>query len=117
MINVGELMTDPDFARALTLRRPTGSFGNEGEFTSTYADSSIVGSVQPATPQELEMLPEGSTVRDVISVWSATEIRMGDGNTAEPDVLVIDGASFKVIKAEPWGAAGYFRVFAEGFIP
>lgn len=117
MINVGELMTDADFTRTFTLRRPTGTFSDDGEFTSTYADTQLVGIVQPATPNELEMLPEGSRAKDVISVWSATLLRMADGKLLESDILVVDAQSYRVIRAEPWGDAGYFRVFAEGFVP
>ena len=117
MIDVSELMDDPDFARSFTVRRPTGTFGADGEFTSTYKESQLRGIVQPATAREVQMLGQGERLGDVISVWSAEEMRAGDGNKRESDVLVVDSKSYRVIKAEPWADAGYFRVFAEKYVP
>jgi hypothetical protein len=117
LIDVSELMDDPDFARSFTLRRPAGAFSVDGVFASSYSDRQLVGIVQPATPREIQMLPEGSRLKDIISVWSASEMRGADGKAAESDILVVDGKSYRVVRAEPWAHAGYFRVFAEGFVP
>lgn len=117
MIDVSELLADPDFARRLTLRRPRATtFTNEGEAQAAYGEESIVGVVQPASAAELKIMPEGSRLDDVLSVWSAEELRTGDGKTTEPDVLVIDRKSYKVVKCEPWPDNGYWRAFAEGFV-
>lgn len=117
MINVAELLTDEDFARRLMLRRPRATtFDNEGEALASYGETSIIGVIQPATPAELKLMPEGSRLDDVLSVWCAEELRAGDGKTLEPDVLVIDRKSYKVTKCEPWADNGYWRVFAEGFV-
>lgn len=117
MIDVRELMTDPDFAKGITRRRPTLAVANEGEATYTYADRCITAIVQPAKPSEVALLPEGSRLNEILSVWSAEDLRGAHGNTTESDVLVIDGASYRVVKAEPWQANGYVRAFAERFIP
>lgn len=117
MIDVSELMTDPELSRTFTVRRPRGEFANEGEFTSSYKDTLIRGVVQQAKPNDLKFLPEGTRIDDILSVWSAEEMRGGDGKTQEPDVLLIDGAYFKVIRAEPRPDGGYWRVFVQGYIP
>ncbi len=116
MINVSELMFDPDFVRSFVVRRPSGAFDATGIYTSSYEDFAFTGAVQPATPAELQMLPSGSTQENVISVWSAAEMRMDNGNDVGSDLVIVDGASYRVIKAEPRGDNGYFRVFAEGIV-
>lgn len=117
-IDVSELMSDADMGpQAITLRRPTVVQSPEGDVTSTSADTTITALVQPATPQELQMLPEGSRNGNVVSVWSISEIRVSDGATNESDVLIVAGAFFKVIKLEPWAGNGYFRAFAQGYVP
>lgn len=117
MINVAEVVADPDFTRTFTVRRPTSTFANEGVHTSTYTDSTLTGIVQPASPKEMELLPEGHRVGDVIAVWSTLEMRAGNADTIEADVIVVDGKSYKVLRCEPWADAGYWKVLAEGFVP
>lgn len=117
MINVGELMTDPDFVRGFTVRRPNGVFSVDGVFTSSYRELYLHGIVQPASPRQIAVLPEGTRVDDVISVWCSEELLSADGKKQESDIIVVDGYYYRVVKAEPWGDAGYFRVFAEGYIP
>jgi hypothetical protein len=117
VINVGELMSDPDFAQQITLRRPTLAVANEGEASYTYQERCLTAIVQPAKPSDVAQLPEGSRVGDIISVWSGGEISAGNGASVEADVLVVDGRHFRVIKAENWGRNGYFRALAEGFVP
>ena len=117
MIDVSEIMSDPDFTKSITRRRATLAVANEGEATYTYADRCITAIVQPAKPSEVALLPEGSRLNKILSVWTACDLRAADGDATESDVLVIDGASFRVVKVEPWQTNGYVRVFAEGFIP
>lgn len=117
LVDVSELMDDPDFARTFTLRRPTTTLANEGEVSNTYDDADLVGIVQPARPDDVQFLPEGVRLANLISVWSASEMIPGDGTGTLPDVVVVDGQSYRVVKCEPWGGNGYFRVFAEGFVP
>jgi len=116
MISVAELMLDPDFVRTFTVRRARGAFADEGVYSSTYQNMTIVGIVQPASPRELLMLPEGSRLKDVIAVWSNLEMRVADGDKLESDIVVVDGKTYRVIKCEPWPQAGFFKVLAEGYV-
>lgn len=117
MINVVELMSDPDFASTFLVRRPRGDRDDAGVFqVLDYTDTSVVGIVQPADPAAVQMLPEGERLGNVIEVWSAAELRASDAAEALSDVLVVDGQSFRVIKSEDWSANGYSHVFAEGFL-
>ena len=118
MINVAELMNDPDFASTFLVRRPRGDRDDAGVFSVLdYTDIPVVGIVQPADPDAVQMLSEGERLRNMIEVWSATELRASDAVEALSDVLVVNGQSYRVIKTEDWSANGYSHVFAEGFLP
>lgn len=120
MVDVSELMNDPDFAETIVLRRPLAAqFAADGGSAAAYApDVNITAIVQPADAQQISSLPEGSIGPGAIkSVWSATDLRMADGSTTEADVLVIDGLSFKVVGEERWDDNGYRFVLAAQFIP
>lgn len=113
-----ELMDDDDFASTFTVQRPTGAFAADGTWAiSGMEEIETIGIIQPATARELELLPEGSRLGDVISVWSRDTVRGADGKTVEPDIIVNCGKSYRVVKVDPRSPHGYTRVFAEGFIP
>lgn len=117
MINVAELMTDRDFTTTIKVRRPKGQFQDEGQYRMTYEDEELTAIVQPASDALLQMMPEGSRLNEMIEVWCRCLLRVADGAKVESDVLVHCGKNYRVVKAEPWGQNGYYRVVAEGFTP
>lgn len=116
-VSVREMMTDPELVRAFKIRRPSGSFGNEGVYTSTYKTIDLTGIVQPANPRDVQLLPEGDRSTEIISVWSACRISAADGNKAEADIVLLGEKSYRAIKEVAWGAegGGYFKVLAQRF--
>jgi len=110
-------MTDLEFARRITLRRPRVSFENEGEAKTVYDLDTILAVVEMPTPGQVQTLPEGTRFDDLISVWSASELRAADGKRIESDVLIVDGNHYKVTQVEDRSANGYFKAIATGFMP
>lgn len=121
MIDVSEVMRDPEFTSAITLRREAGAYSTDpastGEWTPSYAETQIVAIVQPASPEELLLLEEGERNKNTISVWSVSELRGGDGKRQQPDVLIVDGRYYRVIRVEPRPDGNYFRAVAQGYVP
>ena len=119
LIDVSEIMTDPDFVVTVTVRRPTApTFSNEGVATYGYLpDQSITAIVQSATPADLKSLPEGVNLQGVVSVWSGTQIKIGDQSGKGSDVIVYQGVSYRVRSMDDRSDNGYWRVLAERFIP
>jgi hypothetical protein len=120
LVDVSELMTDPDFVTTITLRRPVpATFAVDGSSETTYAaDVPVTAIVQPADAQQIVTLPEGSRGPGAVKcIWSATALRMADGAANEADVLIIDGISFKVVGEERWDDNGYRFVLAAEFSP
>lgn len=116
MIDVSELMTDPDFARAFQVRRMTGSYANEGEWSETATTLNKTGVIQPATSEDaINFLPEGERQKNLIRIWCAEEIRMGDGDGKCSDEVIVDGQYYRVAFSKPWGANGYWFAIAVGF--
>src|SRR5574343_511969 len=58
MIDMSDIITDPDFMETFTVYRKTGTFG-EGGYTTTEVAIDMAGPVIPANPDELAMVPEG----------------------------------------------------------
>lgn len=120
MIDVSELMQDPDFASMIEVtRQGAGSYANEGVFTP---GASVVSSwpavVQPANAADItNFLPEGERTNNVIKIYSAQLIQMSDGESVQADTLVWQGASYRVAFSKPWNLHGYYFVLAVGYVP
>lgn len=120
IVNVAELMTDPDFTSTIVLRRPAPArLANEGENIATYLDDvNVTAIVQPATAEDVLSLPEGDRGSGrILRVWSATALQMADGVARDADVLVVGGDSFRVVGEQKWDGHGYRFVLAKEFIP
>ncbi len=117
MIDVSELMTDGDFTKCFTVKRPAVTIAVDGSLSTSYTEFEVIGIVQPAKPSEILSMPEGLRIDDLISVWSLTPIHGSDGNKTGSDILLIGGAPWRVIKEEDRRDNGYTRVFATGYIP
>jgi hypothetical protein len=77
-----------------------------------YADATISASVQQATPAEIAALPEGARSKNVVKVYSATEIRCE--GTAQ-DIIIAGGRSYRAVKIERWLEQGYVVAYCEEF--
>lgn len=117
MINVAELMRDPDLAQPFQIERAGGAF-DEGEWIPA-APTVInkVGIVQPAKREDqLALLPEGTRLGNMIAVFCDEELRIDDADTKRSDVIVWHGNPYRVISSKPWADNGFWQVWAEGFV-
>jgi hypothetical protein len=113
MINVVELLTDPDFTRTITRRRPTTTLGYEGEAANTYGTAtSVVGSVQPAKLSDVQFLPEGARLSDTMAFFTAADVSAGNGRSQLPDILIDGAQTYRVLHLEDFRLNGYVRVLA-----
>lgn len=116
MIEISDLLSDPDFAQAFTIRRETGSFV-EGEWIKATVEIAGFGVVQPVSEADvLAFVPEGERQNNWIKIYSPTEIRQGNARDLMSDIVVWRGETFRVAKAKHWEAQGYWQVFAKGFV-
>lgn len=72
----------------------------QGGATSSFT---IEASVQPATPDDIQLLPEGKRDRLAYTLYSDTALRIANDNTQQPgDVVTIDGETFEAMARRPW---------------
>lgn len=117
MINVAELMTDPDMAQSFQVERASGAFSNEGEWAQTVATLDMTGIIQPAKREDqLAILPEGSRLGNMIVVYCAQELRIDNADSQRSDVIVWHGNPYRVVATKHWADHGYWQVWAEGFV-
>lgn len=99
-----------DVVRTLTVyRRPAGSRVKGRVLEAAEASFSISATVQPATPEDLEVLPEGTRTDAVLVFHTEDELRDGaspDG--APPDEVEDDGERWVIHHVGPWQEWGDF---------
>ena len=71
LIDVSELLTDPDFTNTVTLIRRASTVNTYGENVMTETQSTITAVVQGANTESLERVPEGARLSDLIEIGRA----------------------------------------------
>lgn len=117
MINVSELMTDPDFATTFTIKRMVGSWVREGEWQTAPTEiPGIVGIIQPAKSEYvLRFVPEGERSVGYIAIYCNQEVQMGNGKDKESDVVVWNDQTFRVAFSDRWAEHGFWFAIAQEF--
>lgn len=100
-IDVSELMIDPDFVDPVVLVHRTPTVSNLGENSLQEITVATVGSVQPASGQTIQRLPDAMRVGDVNSFWVRGEI-VSDGNCQYPDLIQYKGVAYAVQTVNNW---------------
>lgn len=125
MIDVSELITDPDFAARYTVYRRTGKWV-KGRFTVSEPEIlNFFGAVQPASEREIQQLHIGDSEQGVMKFFtrkpndlyitrefSESDDNGNDDNAQVSDEIKFDGRMYKVLKVMPWHNGGWCRAFA-----
>lgn len=95
--------------RTVTRRRygaqTMGSDGRPDRGATT--DTTLTVVVAPASPRQLELLPDGARAREVVSVHAHTELRTVDQHAGTPaDEVLIDGVTYEVQRVDEWPTLG-----------
>lgn len=113
-MDLSVLLTDPDFARPFAVIRRTERVDERGRADYAQERFDALGSIQPATPKELERLPEGDRHKETVAVFTATALRAGDEETGTaPDWLERHGALYEVTSLDNWTTEGFCHALAQ----
>lgn len=85
------------------LAREKGRVVDAGEATKFKAE----GGIQPATPKDMQRLPEGQRTNATIAIWTDCLLLTGDSPNTRPDRVVpcsgvYKGVEFEIQSVEPW---------------
>lgn len=97
LIDVSELLTDPDFTNTVMLIRRASSVNSYGENVLTETSSSITAVVQGANTETLERVPEGARLSDLIDVYYKGALH-AESPSGYADVIVWGGKRYQVFQ-------------------
>lgn len=118
MIDISEIVNDPDFAQSFSVLRSVGSFDGNGKWSmGTPATLSRYGVIQPSKQNDIVLyVPEGERIGEMITVYCSQDILMSDAKNQQSDIIVkSDGAKYRVAYSKPWQQHGYWFAIAVGF--
>lgn len=119
MIDVTEILQDPDFADNYTVIRTKGAWV-KGRFEIVETRKlSYFFPVHPATEKELEQVPEGDRTKEVKIFFCVRPkqlyiTRMNNEHSDDgyiSDKVHYDGKEYKIVKVKDWTSHGWSRCF------
>lgn len=101
LLDVSDLLLDPDFINAVQVIRRTTTVDDFGKNVLMESTIETWASVQPASTKAIQRLPEALRSADIRSFYLKLEI-VQDSDSAYPDIMVFNGKRFQIISAAPW---------------
>jgi hypothetical protein len=121
MIDVSDLIEDPDFAFPYTIVRRTGAW-LDGRFVVSDPPDRLpyYGAVQPATTRDIEQLGIGDNEKGVMKffcrqpkdIYLTRNFNDSDETAQVSDEIEFNGYVYKVLQISPWQQNGWTRAFA-----
>jgi hypothetical protein len=108
VIDVSEVITDPDFAQPFSILRTTGSFGEGGWIPNASTSIPTYGVITVANEKELDQIPEGDRIKGAMIFHTVTEIRTTNVGGIS-DQIEWNGDLYKIYQVAPWKDYGYYR--------
>lgn len=115
MINVGELITDPDFCQTFTVYRNIGFWSSEGIFETSETSFRTTGVITPLKTKELDQLPEGDRIQGGVNIYTnvalfTTHLKAAattDGYVS--DEVVWQNERWKIVNTANFVDYGYYK--------
>jgi hypothetical protein len=115
MINIAEMMADPDFLSELPVQviHRGSAVNNHGEgVLFEAAAKTIPAIVQPASGNVLMRLPEAARLKQTIRVWCAEPLQV-ESVSGYADILLYKGRRWIVTVLDDYSTWGYSRALAQ----
>ena len=111
MINVEELILDPDFGQTYTVTRSVGTFG-PGGFQNRQTQFRIFGVIEPITAKDLEQVPEGDRVIGLMTFYSTVPLYITSvENSGLSDQITWSNEQWRIQQVLEWADFGYWKAF------
>lgn len=114
MINVQEIITDPDFCQTFTVSRSSGDFGKGGWAESTPTTITMIGVVTVANEKDMQQVPEADRVMGAMMFHSTEAIytTRAKDTPATSDKIQWRGEWYRVAKVWPLVDYGFYKAYA-----
>ena len=115
MINVSQVLNNPNLSQEFTVSRSSGGeFTENGWVEGTPTQITMRGVVTVAAEKDLVQVPEGDRVRGAMVFYAPAELYITHGGASKgtSDVITWRGESYRVASVKPYGDYGYWKAVA-----
>lgn len=113
MIDVSEMLNDPDLCESFTITRTTGTFQIGGWVKNIPQQIQAYGAVRNTSGKELDMIPEADRVKNTLTFRSVTPMfETSEANGMISDVLAFHGEQYRILAVKDYSSQGYYLAIA-----
>lgn len=112
LLDVSEVLLDPDFADSLVCTRQSQTVGNDGMAVNTTTDTDFVGVVTAASGNNLVRTPEGAYTTGDLCIVTPYRLRTSATGDGVADVVTWNGARYTVTQVNDYSRYGAGFVWA-----
>lgn len=114
MIDVSEILNDPDICQEFTILRSTDGKFVMGGWEDKTQQIPGYGAITVASSKQLEMLPEGDRPSGAMAFYSTQELFTThvDPKPGTSDILLWRGEKYRIMQVKPWIDFGYWLAIA-----
>jgi len=120
MLNIAELLSDPDFVQSVVVNRRVNQLVTTGDAAGEIGIQTFLLSVnmcvQPVKdPDDLNVLPEGQRSSKMMKFYSLVALHCDDGDLPSGstdaifDVVQWNGEKYKLLHVRNWADYGYYE--------
>jgi len=111
LVDLNEVVNDPDLAEPFTLLRTTGNFVQGGYQPNRTQAIASFGVISSPSGEELKQIPEGDRVEGMITIHTQNEIKETNPNGIS-DVVLWLGQKYRVIKVWKYANRNFWYAIA-----
>lgn len=112
LLDVSEVLLDPDFADSLVCTRQSQTVGEDGLATNASADTPFIGVVTAASGNNLVRTPEGAYTTGDICITTPFRLRTSATGDGVADVVTWNGTRYTVTQVNDYSRYGSGFVWA-----
>lgn len=113
LLNIGELIEDPDFCQDFQIIRRIGNW-NLGRFITTEEVIDTYGIIDPGSTNQMQFNPDGVLIKGIIKVYTHMELytthkKIVDGQEENynSDILLWDDHRYLILDEDNYKDYGY----------
>ncbi len=106
MIDLSELITDPDFCQEFSIIRTTGDYQN-GIFVKEETEIKVTGIAEPVTGKDLDIQIESDRANNVMTFYTEEELKVSPDGTLS-DFILFKGKRYKLFQVSNYSDFGYY---------
>lgn len=109
MIDLSELIHDPDFCTSFIVIKKSEPIWNKGELAQTETKLNVEGIVLPSSSKDIDMLPEADRIHGLKSFFTDECVFTLTDTEKTSDICIYRGRKYKLLQVFDYSDNGYYK--------